>query len=311
MRKKLGICLGLLLLLTAALAGCGPKQSAAPAESSAAAVTEQAEPRKLTVKMLDVGQGDAILIETGEQTVLIDSSDIDEREKLRAELKEAGVTKLDKVILTHPHADHIGGMDVLLKEFKVGEVYDNGMPSTSKLYLGYMKELKKQEIKRHGLKAGEVLELGNGAIFKVLAPSEELVANGTQQGYKHDPNNESVVGQLIFGDFKMMFTGDAEATEEKAILASFEGMSLQSQVLKSGHHGSKTSSSKEWLRALEPETALISCGEGNDYGHPNKETMKKYQVLKMKVYETDKNGTITLVSDGKGYEISVEKGDVQ
>lgn len=309
MRMKMGALLGALLLLTVFFTGCSAPGGGQTTAGSSQAV--QSQPAKLLVKMLDVGQGDAILIETGVQTVLVDTSDLDEREKLKSELKEAGVTKIDKVILTHPHADHIGGMDVLLADFQVGEVFDNGMPSTSKIFIRYMKELKEKNIKRHGLKAGEVLDLGNGVIFKVLAPSEELAAKGAKQGYKHDPNNESVMGQLIYGDFKMMFTGDGEAPEEKEVLAALVGTDLHSQVLKAGHHGSKTSSSKEWLRAVNPETALISCGAGNDYGHPHKETMKKYQALKMKIYETDKNGTIILTSDGKGYEVSVEKGDAQ
>ena len=312
MREKIGVFLGVLLMLSVLLTGCAQGTGGSSAATSGSSASETAKAQvKITVKMLDVGQGDAILIETGAQTVLVDTSDVDEREKLKAELKEAGVKRLDKVILTHPHADHIGGMDVILSDFEVGEVYDNGMPSTSKIYLRYMKELKAKDIKRHGLKAGDVLDLGGGASFKVLAPTEELAAKGAKQGYKHDPNNESVIGQLIFGDFKMMFTGDGEGPEEKEILASPLGSEVKSQVLKSGHHGSKTSSSKEWLRAVEPEVGLISCGEGNDYGHPHKETLKKYQALKMKVYETDKNGTITLVTDGKGYDISVEKGGAQ
>ena len=310
MRMKIGVFLGLVLMLTVFLAGCGAPGGGQAATSGSSQMAQH-EPVKLVVKMLDVGQGDAILIETGEQMVLVDTSDVDEREKLKAELKEAGVKRLDKVILTHPHADHIGGMDVILADFEVGEVYDNGMPSTSKIYIRYMKELKQKGIKRQGLKAGDALELGNGVVFKVLAPSKELAAKGTQQGYKHDPNNESVMGQLIYGDFKMMLTGDGEGPEEKDILAALGGADIHSQVLKAGHHGSKTSSSKEWLRAVAPEVGLISCGEGNDYGHPHKETMKKYQALKMKIYETDKNGTITLTSDGKGYEIAVEKGEVQ
>ena len=297
MRDKIGVLLGVLLMLSVLLTGCAQGANGGSVATSGSSSAAAKEPAKLTVKMLDVGQGDAILIQTGEQTVLVDTSDVDEREKLKAELKEAGVKRLDKVILTHPHADHIGGMDVILADFEVGEVYDNGMPSTSKIYLRYMKELKAKDIKRHGLKAGDVLEFGGGVKFKVLAPSAELVDKGTKPGYKHDPNNESVIGQLIFGDFKMMLTGDGEGPEEKEILAS--------------PLGSETSSSKEWLRAVEPEVGIISCGEGNDYGHPHKETLKKYQALKMKVYETDKNGTITLVMDGKGYDISVEKGGAQ
>lgn len=307
MGKRLGMLIGVMLLAAALFAGCSlPAADNSQDNSSANAAGVQ-----MTVQMLNVGQGDAILIKSGEQTALIDTSDLDEQDKLKKELDKAGVKKIDKLILTHPHADHIGGMDVMLKDFQVAEVYDNGMPSTSKIYLRYMKALKSQQIPRHGLKTGDELDLGNGAKFRVLAPSAELMKKGTQKDYKHDPNNESVVGQLVFGDFRMMFTGDAESSEEQSIVAAFDQAQLKSQVLKSGHHGSKTSSSEEWLRAVQPEVALISCGQNNDYGHPHKETMKKYNALKLKIYETDKNGTITVTSDGHGYEISTEEGKVQ
>lgn len=264
----------------------------------------------ITVKVLNIGQGDSILIQTGEKNVLVDTSDVDERDKLRAELKKAEVKKIDAVILTHPHADHIGGMDVLLNEYTVGMVYDNGMPSTSKLYLGYMKKLKEKHIERKGLVAGDVLDLGGGAKFEVLAPSAELVKKGTVKGYKHDPNNESVVGRLVFGNFTMMLTGDAEKKEEQDILAA-EGNRVQSKILKAGHHGSKTSSSADFLRAVQPEAALISCGVNNDYGHPHQETMKKYHAMNLLVYVTAENGTITVTSNGNDYKIEVERGGRQ
>lgn len=308
MRKKIGLLLGTLLLLTAFFTGCGNTPAASSESASSAAQTDSVH-GTLTVKMLNVGQGDAILIQTADQTTLIDTSDLDEQDKLRAELKKAGVTRLDKVILTHPHADHIGGMPVVLKEFSVGEVYDNGMPSTSKIYLGYMKTLKQQKISRKALKAGDVLDLGGGASFHVFAPTEAMQQEGSQKGYKHDPNNESVVGKLVYGDFSMMFTGDAEKKEELPILTAY-GNDVRAKVLKSGHHGSKTSSSQEFLKGVQPETVLISCGAGNDYGHPHKETMKKYQALKLNIYETDKNGTITITSDGTAYDIKPEKGSV-
>ena len=263
----------------------------------------------LTVKVLNIGQGDSILIQTGEKTVLVDTSDVDERDKLRAELKKADVKKIDTIILTHPHADHIGGMDILLDEYPVGMVYDNGMPSTSKLFLGYVKKLKEKKIERKGLVAGDRVDLGDGAVFEVLAPSAELVKEGNVKGYKHDPNNESVVGRLVFGTFTMMLTGDAEKKEEQAILSA--GSSVQSTILKSGHHGSKTSSSADFLRAVQPEAVFISCGVNNDYGHPHKETMKKYHALNIPVYVTAANGTITVTSDGKTYNISVEQGEKQ
>ena len=291
---------GAVLLAGHFFAGC----SSAPASDTAHTAAGT-----ITVKVLNIGQGDSILIQTGEKTVLVDTSDVDERDKLRTELKKADVKKIDTIILTHPHADHIGGMDVLLDEYPVGMVYDNGMPSTSKLFLGYVKKLKEKKIERKGLVAGDRVDLGGGAVFEVLAPSAELVKEGNVKGYKHDPNNESVVGRLVFGDFTMMLTGDAEKKEEQAILAA--GGTVQSKILKSGHHGSKTSSSADFLRAVKPEAALISCGVNNDYGHPHKETMKKYHALNIPIYVTAENGTITVTSDGKTYNISIERGEKQ
>lgn len=312
MRNKLGMILGLVLLITSLLTGCGApnaaNQPAAQNEEKAASADKNNE---LTVTMLNVGQGDAILIKTAEQTVLIDTSDLDEQEKLRAELEKAKVKRIDKLILTHPHADHIGGVEgVVLKDYEVGEVYDNGMPSKSKIYLRYMKIIKQRNIPRHALTAGEVLNFGGGVSFKVLSPPKEVVEKGSKSTDNHDPNNESVVGKLIFGNFSMMFTGDAEQQAEKVMVDNFAG-DLRSTLLKSGHHGSKTSSSAAFLRAVQPEGVLISCGAGNDYGHPHKQTMKKYQSLKLKIYETDLNGTIVVTSDGKSYKIKPERGDAQ
>lgn len=310
MRKKIGMILGTVMLLAAMLAGCGQAPTDSSGSGKPAAQSTVAAEGNLVVKMLNVGQGDAILIQTPQQTVLIDTSDLDERDKLRRELNKAGVTTIDKVILTHPHADHIGGMDVVLNEFAVKEVYDNGMPSTSKIYLNYMKKLKAKGVAHKTLKAGDVVDFGSGASFHVYAPTESHQQEGQQKGYKHDPNNESIVGKLVFGEFAMMFTGDAEKKEEVPVVGGFD-TELKAQVLKAGHHGSKSSSSKEFLRAVQPETVLISCGAGNDYGHPHKETMKKYKALKLKIFETDKNGTITITTDGKTYEVKPEQGAEQ
>ena len=303
MRCRLSFFVSLLLLTSVFLGGCTGAFRSAPAEQAA-------QQGSITVKMLDVGQGDAILIQTETQNVLIDTGDLDERDKLRAELDKAGVKKIDAVILTHPHADHIGGMEMLIDKYPIGMVYDNGMPSTSRVYIGYMKQLKAKGIARKGLCTGDRVDLGGGAVFEVLAPSASLVQQGSVKGYKHDPNNESVVGRLVFGDFSMMFTGDAEKKEEQDILAGAQG-AVQSTVLKAGHHGSKTSSSADFLRAVHPAAALISCGVNNDYGHPHKETMKKYHAMNLDIYVTAENGTITLTSDGKDYHITPERGEKQ
>ena len=310
MKKNLRILMAAVLSLSLLLSGCGgsatSNDKAAPAGQAAVATVQE-----MTIKMLNVGQGDAILIQTPEQTVLIDTSDLDEQEKLRKELQKAGVKRIDKLILTHPHADHIGGVEgVVLKDYEVDEVYDNGMPSKSKIYTRYMKILKQKNIKRHGLAAGDELDFGGGVKFKVFAPEKAVVEKGSKTTDNHDPNNESVVGKLIYGNFSMMFTGDAEKTEEMPMVNTY-GQKLKSMLLKSGHHGSKTSSSKEFLREVDPEAALISCGAGNDYGHPHEQTMKKYRAMKLKIYETDKNGTITVKTDGKNYTIEPEMGDAQ
>lgn len=262
--------------------------------------------KEISITMLDVGQGDAVLIETGAQKVLIDTGDADERDKLRRELGEAKVQELDKVILTHPHADHIGGMSVLLKEYAVKEIFDNGMPSTSPIYRAYMKTVKEKKIPRRALAEGDTLDFGNGAVFKVLSPTKETVKKGNEKGYKHNPNNESVVGVLTYGDFSMLFTGDAEKEIEQELIKT-HGRDLKVNLLKSPHHGSKTSSSQKFLEAMRPEAVLISLGVNNEYGHPHEITLERYEKMGCKVYRTDEDGTIKIVTDGQRYRIEGEK----
>lgn len=198
-----------------------------------------------------------------------------------------------------------------------------------------MKQLKAKGIKHQALKAGDVLDFGSGVSFKVFYPTKELVEKGTQKGYKHDPNNESVVGKLTYGDFSMLFTGDAEQPVEEQLLKA-DAKDLRSTILKSPHHGSSTGSSVAYLKAVWPEAVLISCGQGNDYGHPHTDVLARYlgkdtykdrrdgsqkktklvkndkgEVYKGKVYETDKNGTITITTDGKDYSIKAEEGKAQ
>ena len=267
----------------------------------------------LVVRMLEIGQGDAILVQTGTENILIDTADVDERDRLRAQLAQAGIEKggrIDKIILTHPHADHIGGMDVLLKEYAVGEVYDNGRPSNSPVYRGYMKLLTEKHVPRRALTAGETLELGGGARFEVVAPTATMIdAVHAKKKKKSDPNNECVVGRLVFGEFSMMFTGDAEDAEEEEILAHTPPERLRSTVLKVGHHGSKTSSTPAFLQAVDPGVGLISCGFPSKYWHPHKSTRTALRKHGIDVYSTPVNGMITIVSDGKTYDIRPEKGE--
>ncbi len=265
----------------------------------------------LKVSVLNVGQGDAILIQTAEQTVLVDTSDNDERLKLERELYRLGAFKLDKIILTHPHADHIGNAATLVKSgvINVKAVYDNGVISGSKLYRSYVDECNKRNVRRSVLKAGDAVDLGEGATFRVYYPTENLVHLLNVGAVDGDPNNESIIGRLEYGNFSMLITGDAEFAEEEKILGKLE----HCDVLKAGHHGSKDSSSEKFLRAVKPEYVLISAGRptevrgGNTYGHPHVQALERFMlagVAKDKIFWTWKNGTITIESDGETFTVT-------
>ena len=338
------IFLTVLLLATFIISGCGGKSEpkVEPDENSQTEVKEESQAEAaqnvtgdLKISMLNVGQGDAILIRTGKQTILIDTSDTDERDLLVNELEKLSVTKIDKLILTHPHADHIGGAKALinpskkeinanpyLEKISVAEVYDNGIASTSPLYKSYMKAIDTKGITHAALKVGDTLDFGNGVKFKVLFPTSELVEAVNNGGWKSDPNNESIVGKLTYKKFSMMFTGDAEKQVETAIfctrwngiLSTDEAKDLKCDVLKSGHHGSYTASTKDFVAAVNPSYVLISAGpeeeRRNTYGHPHLEPLENYLaqgVDKKNIFCTRWNGTITIVSNGEKFSVTPEQ----
>ena len=323
------IFLAVLVLAVFILSGCGgqPKEES-KAEPKAEATPAQKVNGDLKISMLDVGQGDAILVQTKKQTILIDTSDTDERELLVNELEKLSVTKIDKLILTHPHADHIGNAKVLinpsskevkanpyLEKISVAEVYDNGIVSSSPLYKSYMKAIETAGIKRTALKVGDTLDFGGGVNFKVLYPLPEIV-EAVNGGQKSDPNNESVVGKLTYKKFSMMFTGDAERKVESEIWADNDEKDLKCDVLKAGHHGSYTASTENFVKTVNPSYVLISAGPDeerrNTYGHPHLEPLENYLaqgIDKKNIFCTRWNGTITLISDGKNFSVKPEKSE--
>ncbi|MBP2632732.1 MAG: beta-lactamase domain protein [Firmicutes bacterium] len=278
--------------------GCGNAvDKSKNADTSKAVATKTNNP--ITIKMLNIGQGDSILIKTAEQVILIDTGDVDMRDKLVGLLKKENVNVIDKLIITHPHADHLGGAYAVLKEFTVKQVYDNGQTTTNATYRTYMKLITSKKIPYKQLLDSENLNFGSGVSFQVFSPTaDEIKAGG-------DLNSNSIVGKLVYNKFSMLFTGDCEADRERMILAKY-GSQLKSTILKSPHHGSKTSSNRDYLKAIAPEAVLISCGINNDYKHPHDVTMNKYNDLKMKIYRTDKDGTITIETDGDSYQIQKE-----
>lgn len=261
----------------------------------------------LTIKVLDIGQGDSILIKTSEQTILIDTGDLDKRNKFREQLQKAQVKTIDKLIITHPHADHIGGAKVAMEEFDVKAVYDNGQVATPKFYREYLKIIKEKKIPYHKLYAGENLDFGGGVVFEVLNPTPAMIKTNKNKRQKPDLNGNSITGRLVYKDFSIMLTGDLEKKNEKIILDTYGKDKIRSTLLKSPHHGSKTSSSEPFLKALESQAVLISVGKDNDYGHPHDIILKRYDKYHLKVYRTDLQGTLTVKTDGKNYTIEGER----
>ena len=316
MKKYLQIICGLILCCTMLLTGCGQGGG----QSSDTAANSKAEAKgQLTISMLDIGQGDAVLIQTGAKNILIDTGDDKyyedgkkgkENTQLLTELQKLKIDHIDTLVMTHAHADHIGKADKVIAQYGVKELVYNGIPSTSKYFINALKAAKANGTQQVKVKAGDVLDFGNGVSFEIVSPSQSLIDEDTaaiKAKKKVDVNNESVVGRLTFGNFAMLFTGDAEGPVEKTMAASY-GKKLKCQVLKAGHHGSKTSSTAEFLKLVQPESVVMSLGVNNQYGHPHEALLNRLQKQGVKnIYRTDANGTITIVSDGSSYSITTEK----
>lgn len=316
MKKYLQIICGLILCCTMLLTGCGQGGG----QSSDTATNSKAEAKgQLTISMLDIGQGDAVLIQTGAKNILIDTGDDKyyedgkkgkENTQLLTELQKLKIDHIDTLVMTHAHADHIGKADKVIAQYGVKELVYNGIPSTSKYFINALKAAKANGTQQVKVKAGDVLDFGNGVSFEIVSPNQSLIDDDTaaiKAKKKVDVNNESVVGRLTFGNFAMLFTGDAEGPVEKTMAASY-GKKLKCQVLKAGHHGSKTSSTAEFLKLVQPESVVMSLGVNNQYGHPHEALLNRLQKQGVKnIYRTDANGTITIVSDGSSYSITTEK----
>lgn len=316
MKKYLQIICGLILCCTMLLTGCGQSGG----QSSDTAANSKAEAKgQLTISMLDIDQGDAVLIQTGVKNILIDTGDDKyyedgkkgkENTQLLTELQKLKIDHIDTLVMTHAHADHIGKADKVIAQYGVRELVYNGIPSTSKYFINALKAAKANGTQQVKVKAGDVLDFGNGVSFEIVSPSQSLIDEDTaaiKAKKKVDVNNESVVGRLTFGNFAMLFTGDAEGPVEKDMVASY-GKKLKCQVLKAGHHGSKTSSTAEFLKLVQPESVVMSLGVNNQYGHPHEALLNRLQKQGIKnIYRTDANGTITIVSDGSSYSITTEK----
>ena len=248
----------------------------------------------LTVTFLDVGQGDAAILQCGGQSMMIDGGKAKASSYIYSWLKKNQISYLDVMVATHTDADHIGGLSGALNYAKVGTAYCPVTSGTTKTFQSFVKYLKKQGKSITVPKAGDEFSLG-GAQVRILGPTDPQA----------EGNNSSIVLKVTFGDTSFLFTGDAEREEEQELLES--GYDLESTVLKVGHHGSDTSTSYLFLRTVNPQYAVISVGADNTYGHPTEAVLSRLRDADVKTYRTDLQGTITAVSDGKKVTFQTER----
>lgn len=251
----------------------------------------------IEVSYLNVGQGDAAYIRVNDKDILIDAGPRSDADKLLSQLKEKNIDDFEIVIATHPHEDHIGGMTKVFENYEVESFYMPKATNNTKTFENMVKAVKNEGIKTQLIKEGTFFDLGDGAKIEVYSPISESY---------DDLNNYSPIMKLTYGNNSFIFTGDAEVLEEREVLAKYS-KELDADVIKLGHHGSSTSSSDEFIKAVSPVYGIISCGVDNSYGHPHKETLATIEKYNIKPYRTDKNGEITVTSDGNNITIKTEK----
>lgn len=245
----------------------------------------QVQSNGLKVHYINIGQGDSELIQVDGKNILIDAGNNDN--VVYNYLKQQGVTKLDYVIATHPHEDHIGGMATVINNLQVDKFYAPKTTTTTVTFENMIKALQNKNLKITTPTVGEQLQIGN-ATLTFLAPNSATY---------EDLNNYSIVCKLKYGNTSFLFMGDAESLSEGEILA--KQLDISANVLKVGHHGSSSSTSQTFLNKVNPQYAVISVGQGNNYGHPNQDTLNRLSSKGIKVFRTDINGTIIATSNGQ------------
>lgn len=266
--------------------------------SPADTVSDYSSVSGLTVEVVDVGQADCILAYTGDDAMLVDAGNNEDGDLVVDYLQSMGIEHLDYAIGTHAHEDHIGGLDDVIDAFAIDYIMLPLTPSDSATYASVLAAANRSYAEQIAPAEGYTFSLGD-AVCTVLcceAADDE-----------DDLNQSSIVIRLDYGDVSFMFTGDTETPNEEVMLQS--GLDLDVDILKVAHHGSYTSSSPEFLKAVSPEVAIISCGEGNDYGHPHDVTLENLETEDAAIYRTDELGTIRVTTDGQTYSISSHATD--
>lgn len=249
----------------------------------------------ISAHYLDIGQGDSIFVELpNSECMLIDAGISNKGEYIEDYIINTGYNKIDYLIATHPHADHIGSMDYIVSNMDIGSIYMPNVVSTTKTYERLLESIREKGLKVRSAKAGMSIIDENDLSVDILGPvdidEDEL-------------NNCSIIIKITYENDSYLFVGDAEKEELRTVTAD-----MSADVLKVGHHGSRTSATEKFLEEVNPMYAIISCGTDNDYGHPHKETINLLEDFNVEYYRTDLHGTITVTSDGsQNYSIITEK----
>ena len=275
----------------------------------------------LTAHFIDVSQGDSILLQFNGKSILIDGGPAEMGPRLEEYLRRQNISRLDLLILTHPHDDHIGGLIAVLEDLPVKKAMDNGENDSSLIYKRFRAQIGKKNISYAPAYAGQEIDLDPALKIEVLWPPQGGLSGWANlsrhsamknpwesivvRAFSGDMNQNSMVLRITYGWFSLLLMGDADTVVEKRLVSS--GFNLSSQILKVGHHGGTSASRPEFLEKIKPLISIISVGEGNYYGYPTKRTLESLQAVGSGVYRTDTCGDIIITTDGLYYTLSSEK----
>jgi DNA internalization-related competence protein ComEC/Rec2 len=291
--SKFSLPIIIVFILSLFLSGCASRNPSQQVISTPTQTPLTVPTNLLKVHFIDVGQGDAILIQTpAGQNMLVDAGENDQGDVVVNYLIAQGVKELDIVVGTHPHSDHIGGLDTVINHFPVKYIYMPKATNNTESFRDVLTAVKNKGLKISTAKAGVVLPL-EGVDCRFIAPVKDSY---------EELNNYSGVIRLDYGSQSFLLTGDAGTESEAQMLSS--GIAIKSTVLKVGHHGSSTSTSTKFLKAVAPQYAVIMVGRDNPYNHPHNQTLTKLTETGIKIYRTDQNGTIVFTTDGKDMRIN-------
>ncbi len=254
---------------------------------------------RMRVTFVDVGQGDAAVVQTADgHSALIDSGPPESRERLVTVMAALGISRLDWMMLSHPHTDHIGGAMRVLDRFPVGRIYDPGYAHPIATYDRLLARIGQMSLPYTVARRDLEIPLGNMAHVEVLQPHEPFIERS-----RSDANSNSVVARVVSGNVRVLFTGDSEWDTERRLLEENRHQ-LHADVLKVAHHGSRFATTTEFVMAVQPRYAVISSGAGNEYGHPSAAALNNLAQRQVQFFRTDLQGDITMVTDGAAVSMS-------